>query len=1216
MSDDNRRGVKGLEEREPSATVTTVGSGTMVARGRDDGDGLNCETVTRASVEAEWMLLVTQSVKPSHTSGLDHTAEVHPSRCSVSEASACQTSGNAQYTLLDKLGEGGMGVVYRAEQRSLGREIALKVLKQGRGDSQNTKLHFLHEAAITGRLSHPNIVPLYDVGEDDEGRLFYTMKEIVGTPWSDAMSGMSEQQNLEAFLRVCDAVAFAHDNEVMHRDLKPANVMLGDHGEVLLVDWGLALQLRPNGTAVLEASGSSVAGTPAYMAPEMASGAADRIGAASDIYLLGAILFHLVTGRLPHIGRGVADCLAAATANRIDVPESGGELVDIACRAMATRPEDRYESVAAFQHAVRTYLSHATSQELTDRATENLASARDSGSYDEYARSLYGFEEALSLWEDNETALRGVIETRLKYAHTAMSQGDLELADSLVLSDAPEHAELRITIETKRRHRESRTKRLRRLTLGIYLLTGVTVVILAIAFVWVNSERKEKTLALERETVERTRAEEARRNEQEARGMAEKSEREAHRELANAYRDKAHSLVAEKDHLSAKVYAAASLLRSPENPFGPKYSRADEAGELARERQYQASIQSVLSEIESKNFLKLENVWTGHQSTIESIDFSPDGELLATGSDDGTLGLWAVPRGELLARLTGHSDFVVSVAFSPDGRLLASASYDGTGRLWDVDRHEVVATMKSEGTNAFSVSFSPDGKFVAVSFRDAPIVLWRTADPTGPAERLESGINGRQLAFCSNGVLAEVAKEILFWDYQQQTKLGELSGHTSFVLGLASHPIGNLMASGDLDGKVGIWDSERRVNLAMFDAHRTAVYGVAFSPDGRVLASGSADQSLSLWQAPDWQPVSGTGLHGCGVTAVAFAPQGSLLASGDDYGHLRLWSMGAPERSPVVRRVPGLSLDTAFSPDGALIATASSSGTTQVWKADTATKLAELQGPGGMIRSVSFSFDSSLLAAAGDHGTIHLWHMSGMQPAAQIPTGNEIRSLSFSSDGRTIASAQADGSVRIHGLFDGRLLAALTSTEKETWEVAFQPTGRFLASSGSSGIIRLWDVDSFQLARELEGHTDLVNSLDFSSDGKLLASAGKDRVIRLWDVATATLLREMHGHRSWVNRAVFSHDDAILASGSDGAEFKLWDVSTGAVLQSTDLALMISSLAFAPDDKICALAMGEELRLMPISLGLWKTDPAQLLKQAEEAAGVSFAGGELVPLTH
>ena len=182
------------------------------------------------------------------------------------------------FQLLSMLGQGGMGLVYQARQTSISRSIALKMMRSAKPDDQDRQALFLAEALVTGQLDHPNIVPIYDLGMDEAGHLFYSMKELKGRPWSDSIGHQTLQENLDVLLRVGDAVAFAHSRGVIHRDLKPQNVMLGEYGEVVLMDWGLAAAITTGSPALRVSKSTAVCGTPAYRAPERANGLCNRIG--------------------------------------------------------------------------------------------------------------------------------------------------------------------------------------------------------------------------------------------------------------------------------------------------------------------------------------------------------------------------------------------------------------------------------------------------------------------------------------------------------------------------------------------------------------------------------------------------------------------------------------------------------------------------------------------------------------------------------------------------------------------------------------------------------------------------------------------------------------------------------------------------------------------------------------------------------------------------
>lgn len=394
----------------------------------------------------------------------------------------------ADYVLLDIIGQGGMGVVYTARQGALGRTIAVKMIARHRRH-QDAVNSFLAEAAVTAGLDHPGIVPVHELASSENGDLFYAMKCVRGEPWQECIQTKTRQENLEILMRVADAVAFAHSRGVVHRDLKPANVMLGEFGEVLVVDWGCAIPLVSSALPSRLAFSSGPAGTPAYMAPEMARGEAGRIGPASDIYLLGAILYQILTGQPPHLGTDALGTLMAAAMNAVAPARAGGELMDTARKAMATEPSDRFPSVKDFQAAIRECQSHAQSELLAQRAEESLTAAEKSEGYESYAAALYGCQEALRLWGSNRQAIEAERRTRLAYAQRALTNGDFDLADSLLTDGHETHTALRRQVRAARSRRETRRRHLRLLgAAAVVLLVGIAVV-MTVAFLWIRSAR-------------------------------------------------------------------------------------------------------------------------------------------------------------------------------------------------------------------------------------------------------------------------------------------------------------------------------------------------------------------------------------------------------------------------------------------------------------------------------------------------------------------------------------------------------------------------------------------------------------------------------------------------------------------------------------------------------------------------------------------------------
>ncbi len=411
-------------------------------------------------------------------------------------------SGGA-FRLFEPIGVGGMGEVRSARQESLQRVVALKQLRRRNASDPEARRQFVAEAMVTGELDHPNIVPVYELAKTEGGEPFYAMKLIKGVAWEDVIDDKTTEENVEILGRVCDAVAYAHSKGILHRDLKPQNVMLGEYGEVLLVDWGLGVSLVPGGKAPTLTADNALAGTASYMAPEMAAGDPRKIGIQSDVYVLGAILLRIVTGQPPHPGGTVTECLVAALENRLCTVETPGDLSEIAMIACANSPADRFRDVRSFQVALREAASNAQSRRLAERAWEMLADAGETGRYETFQRAQFGFEEALALWAGNDDAASGLEETRRRYAEAALGNEDLDLAASLIPAGGADWQPFADRVRRLRRHRDTRRRRIRALSRLAVGLTAAVLVVLAAAVVLVSREKNRVVLAEARASDQR-----------------------------------------------------------------------------------------------------------------------------------------------------------------------------------------------------------------------------------------------------------------------------------------------------------------------------------------------------------------------------------------------------------------------------------------------------------------------------------------------------------------------------------------------------------------------------------------------------------------------------------------------------------------------------------------------------------------------------------------
>ncbi len=383
-------------------------------------------------------------------------------------------SVSERYSEHDVLGEGGMGVVKLGQQRSLERAVALKSLKEGQ-ESPSARLKLLREAWITGKLEHPNIVPVHDLGIDERGEPRIVLKRIEGASWDSLFADADEvrrrfdasdllEWNLRVLLEVAQALHFAHVRGIVHRDLKPENVMVGSFGEVYVVDWGLAVALEDDGTSRLPLAKNALelAGTPSYMAPEQWGGSSE-VGVRTDVYLLGATLYEILTGEPPRDGKSLAELVAKSLVVP-EIPEHvPRELASLVARAMQPKTEDRFESAEAFRRSLSTYLSRRGSIELARDGRERVealgamlaASDIDRVAiYQTFGAARFAFLEALRTWPENDAAREGLTRAVRAMIDFELKDGDALAAQSLLADVAADPALAARVAEAVRVHRE------------------------------------------------------------------------------------------------------------------------------------------------------------------------------------------------------------------------------------------------------------------------------------------------------------------------------------------------------------------------------------------------------------------------------------------------------------------------------------------------------------------------------------------------------------------------------------------------------------------------------------------------------------------------------------------------------------------------------------------------------------------------------------------
>ncbi len=503
--------------------------------------------------------------------------------------------------------------------------------------------------------------------------------------------------------------------------------------------------------------------------------------------------------------------------------------------------------------------------------------------------------------------------------------------------------------------------------------------------------------------------------------------------------------VREANRNNIKVLAQSA---ATSNAFGDSFQATMMALRAAKQsKKSRISDPALLGQINRELFSaffasgRTQNWLVGHSGSVIAVQFSPDGEALATASDDGTAKLWN-REGALLTTLKGHSGSVIAVQFSPDGETLATVSNDGTAKLWNREG-ALLTTLKGHSGSVIAVQFSPDGEALATASDDGTAKLWN----------------------------------------REGALLTTLKGHSGSVFTVQFSPDGETLATASDDGTAKLWNREGAL-LTTLKGHSESVSDVQFSPDGETLATASDDGTAKLWNREGALLTTLKG-HNESVSDVQFSPDGETLATASDDGTAKLWNREGALLTTLRGGDYGVNT-VQFSPDGETLATASGDGTARLWTRE-GTLLMALASHSESVSAVQFSPDGETLATASLDGTAGLWNREGALLTTLVGHSFGVNAVQFSPDGETLATASNDGTAKLWNR-EGALLTTLKGDSKGVNAVQFSPDGETLATTSGDGTARLWSREGVLLTT-LKGDDYGVNTVQFSPDDETLATA-------------------------------------------------------------------------------------------------------------------------------
>jgi WD40 repeat protein/tRNA A-37 threonylcarbamoyl transferase component Bud32 len=1018
------------------------------------------------------------------------------------------------YELLGEIGRGGMGVVYRARQLAINRVVALKMLLHGRFSEAAFVQRFRLEAEAAAHLDHPNIVPIYEVGQH-EGQPYYSMKLIEGQNLDQANAECRMQnaefkrssadwlrQSVGLVATIAQAVHYAHERGVLHRDIKPHNILLDAEGQPHLTDFGLAKLLDQDSGLTASAA---VIGSPGFMAPEQAAGKTKQVTTAADVYGLGAVLYVLLTGKpvfpadtpLETIRRVIEQ---EPVRPRLANPAVDRDLETICLKCLHKEPARRYASAQALAEDLECWLRAEPIQARRATQVEKiwLWCRRQPMRAGLTGALLLVFAVGLAgvLWQWRRAKAGELFARQTAYA-AAMNLAQRHMVANEVRQSLNLLDKYRPIDKSEADLRDWEWRYLWQICRGdeLSVLHRYASPISSVAV-----SRDGKLLAVSKGagvplwdwTTQKLVGE-----------LPDSVSKLAFCPteplLALATWNQAAQPVVklwntDSRTVTATLTNAAPLQSLAFSPDGKLLATLDARGNI-RVTQWRSNRVVFAGETE-RPVLRIEAgrvafspdgrrlvigadigellvldcqsgrvvpIETGTADGVTALAVSGAGDLIAAGFayTDGTIGLWDMGTGKARGRLTNHTAFVCALAFTRDGRHLVSGGMDCTIRVWDVGDLTECACLRTGGEEITALALLPDGKTL-----------------------LSGGQNG---AVCR-------------WDWSALVRSREPA---RLVISLG-------------------WESTPGVSRSSYgpgppDPKAIRRFGVAFSSDSRTFITSDPEGALAVCDARSMQ---------------------------------------------VIERLPELGTNNwsvALSPDDHWLAVAHASGTIQVWDWPARRALASLVMPFQWVGRVWFSGKGQYLLAASASNEqlstdIRIWETRHW---TEIPAGRihyaSLVAADLSPDGRLLGVAYVDGRVQLSRFPSGQRLAEFKAPDGGL-AVRFSPDGQFLALGCARGIVALWDLAHRRYFATWSGHFLSTFGLAFSDDGRRLLTTGRNPrdAVKLWDVATRKELLVLPAEGQIFFDAGFSPDGNTIFASSFGGIAQFWRAPSWAEIEAEE----------------------------------------------------------------
>lgn len=1166
--------------------------------------------------------------KGESVSSAADAATLRESKASAGEPSQHGTSRLKDFEIVQELGRGGMGVVFKARQISLDREVALKMILAGEFAGEKEIKRFHAEAEAAAHLDHPNIVSIYEIGVE-EGQHFFSMQLVEGESLARQMSRFQKDPRAAAamMVQIARAVHYAHQRGILHRDLKPGNILVDAEGHPHVTDFGLATRLQAESHLTLS---GAILGTPSYMSPEQASGQTKHLSTGTDIYSLGSILFHMLAGTPPFTGDSAVKILRRVVEEepptlRSLVPRIDRDLETICLRCLEKKPAGRYGSAEALAEDLERWLRYEPI--LARRSTKREQTVKWIRRKPVIASLLgalllvgtVGVAGVIWQWLRAEERL-----VRLNVVNGVRLAREGDLAGALLWYT-----------EALRLDRSGPSQEdIHRIRIGSLLqqtpqLRHVWFHKQPVWFAQLSPDQGRLAIIHGQDaTTNRFRSAHLRVwSSESGAGLSPVISFSAGRPRIYRIRYQAFSpdsrqLVTVQAHdTPEKRVASQVLVLNPTN--GTPLLAPLEMDGLVSHVEFSRSGEFLVAAGHA-GYARVWNLAQGgqavgdfaHQRWVTTASFSPDGRHLLTGSMDKTAKLWDLRQGSELFTFP-HGRFVLDAQFNHGGTRLVTAASDQTGgefRVWDVQTGAQVCMLdNAEGKVKgviYQATFSPDDRHLAVASFDSTVTLWDavTGRMVLPPMQHNHGVLSARFDVSGQRVLsASFDTTARLWDTRSGTRLAVLN-QCSYLLDAAMTADGAQVITASTDGMVRRWQLPRLPAGQLTLTHTGEVLHAEFSHDGTRVLTASADQTARLWDAKTGQPLLAPLRHEAAIHYATISPDDQLIVTASADGTARVWDAATAQPLGPPMQHSNTVWHAEFDRQGARIVTASG-------KFRRATAAAS-----NLLRD----FSNAKTPELDQGGQARVWDARTGQPLTPpLRHDDAVVYAAFHPAGDRVVTTSADRTARLWQLPAGTRTGSPMIHIGIVFRASFSPDGRWLATvtggEGSlvKGAAELWNAKTGERTGRLFEHGDMVYGAEFSPNGRQLVTASEDGTARVWDAKTGRPITPPIINGSIALGANFSPDGRFVLTTSDDGATRIWDAANGELIAQTRLhGSRLNSARFCPDGtRILTASDDHSARIVPLPRSDLRLEDLTGLAQVLAARRIASQGTELEPLT-